>query len=64
MNIQALKSFNARKRLSGGADVDFVPLPIGTYTAKLTEDGRLAVEKKRGQLGLSILKQAGRARKQ
>ena len=45
MNIEVLKGFNARKRLSDGTDGGFAPLPIGTYKAKRTEDGYLAIEK-------------------
>lgn len=50
MNIQVLKGFNARKRLSDGTDGGFAPLPVGTYTAKPTEDGCLAIEKSDGNL--------------
>lgn len=50
MNIQVLKGFNARKRLSDGTDGGFAPLAVGTYTAKPTEDGYLAIEKSDGNL--------------
>lgn len=50
MNIQVLKGFNARKKLSDGTDGGFSPLLIGTYTAKPTEDGDLAIEKSDGTL--------------
>jgi hypothetical protein len=50
MNIQVLKGFNARKRLSDGTDGGFAPLPVGAYTAKPTEDGFLAIEKSDGSL--------------
>lgn len=50
MNIQVLKGFNARKRLSDGTDGGFAPLAVGTYTAKPTEDGYLAIKKSDGSL--------------
>jgi hypothetical protein len=50
MNIQVLKGFNARKRLSNGTDGGFAPLAIGKYTAKPTEDGHLVIEKSDGNL--------------
>jgi hypothetical protein len=48
MNIQVLKGFNARKRLRDGTDGGFAPLPVGTYIAKPTEDGHMAIEKSDG----------------
>jgi hypothetical protein len=50
MNIQVLKGFNARKKLSDGTDGGFAPLLVGTYTAKPTGDGDLAIEKGDGAI--------------
>lgn len=50
MNIQVLKGFNARKRLSDGTDGGFAPLPVGIYTARATEDDHLTIEKSDGSL--------------
>lgn len=60
MNIQVLKGFNARKRLSDGTDGGFAPLAIGFYTAKPTEGGHLAIEKSDGShvyIALSTLEE-------
>ena len=55
MKIQILKGFNARKRLSDGADNGFAPLVVGTYKAKSTGDGYLAIEKSDGTLAYITL---------